>query len=173
MTLDNIEGNSIEDAGNPIALFINNINIDPNAISPEDVSEYIELTKKIESNIESIDFIIDGFMKPESRYKLFCFGEVSLIDDKNNSLHFNVPALYEKMIQEISKAGKNSIEDKTEILSISFPINNFNCFLEIYDLGSSPVFRNGDLLFVNGRFYYCNGSDLTEMDSERIKEIIS
>lgn len=77
------------------------------------------------------------------------------------------------MINEISKAGKNSREEQTEILSINFPINNFNCFLEIYDLGSSPVFGNGDLLFVNGQFYYCNGSNLIEMDSEKLKEIIS
>lgn len=78
MTLDRIEGNTIDESGNPVALFINNINIDPNAIPPDEVSEYVKLTKKIENDAKSIDFIVEGFMKPESRYKLFCFGEISL-----------------------------------------------------------------------------------------------
>lgn len=173
MTLDRIEGNTIDESGNPVALFINNINIDPNAIPPDEVSEYVKLTKKIENDAKSIDFIVEGFMKPESRYKLFCFGEISLTKEGGGLSYVEISAFYEKMINEISKAGKNSREEQTEILSINFPINNFNCFLEIYDLGSSPVFGNGDLLFVNGQFYYCNGSNLIEMDSEKLKEIIS
>lgn len=161
----------------PIALFINNINIDPNLIQPDKISQYIELTKKMKDDDNKLDTVVDGFMEPESRYKLFCFGEVALNNDSSDSnvdiSSIDTLEFYEKLIQEILKAEKTATEEKTEILSITFPINNFECFSEIYDLGNFPVFGNGDLLFINYRFYFCNGKELTEINSERLKEIIS
>jgi hypothetical protein len=158
----------------PIALFINNINIDPNLIQPDKISQYIELTKKMKDDDNNLDTVVDGFMEPESRYKLFCFGEVSVNNDPGVDISsIDTLEFYEKLIQEILKAEKTAIEEKSEILSITFPINNFECFSEIYDVGNFPVFGNGDLLFINYRFYFCNGKELIEINSERLKEIIS
>jgi hypothetical protein len=176
MEANNTESDSLDYRDNPVALFVNNINIDPNMVLPDEVLDHIKLTKEVsEHDSESIDTIVEGFMKPDSRYKLFCFGEICLDSNhKTNQEDISIDktAFYQTLIQEILNAEKNATREKTETLSISFPINNFDCFFDIYDLGSSPVFGNGDLLFVNGKFYYCNGDKITEIHSEKLQEII-
>ena len=172
----NLKDNKI---ARPVALFINNINIDPNTIDDKYLREHILLTKIIKENDnESINLITKGFMKKESCYKLFSFGEISSKNENEKELdNINKKELYKTFIQELKKADssseKNANKNITNILSIGFPFNNLDCVFEIYDLGLTPVFGNGDILFLDDTFYMCHKNNMIEIKSDELKEIIN
>lgn len=156
----------------PIGLFVNNINIDPNSIDTEEIEEHIKLTKKIkEKDKESIDFIVENFTKQRSVYLLFCFGEVSS-EDEGDLSNFNKQEFYQTLIEEIQKTQEKSIKDNSYLLSISFSINNFNFIFDIYNQNLTPVFGNGDILLIDECFYMCNEGEITEVESDILKNIV-